>query len=256
MDNVVRPHDKFCKETLGNVSIARDFIFHYLPNDILGIIDIKTLLPLKDGFITQDLKEYFSDLLFSVNMDGKESYLYFLFEHKSYLEKNILLQLLTYMVRIWENKLEKEKAGGLPIIVPLVIYHGRPKWNIGRNLADIVIDYPNVSSSIQKHVPDFEYLLYDFSEKGAEELKGEKELRIFLQILRYIFTTDIEQVIIVIEKASDDLEANQLSYSFFNTLITYILNTREDLPVDEVSSYGCGPNHCRYRFIRRNNKGT
>jgi predicted transposase/invertase (TIGR01784 family) len=44
----------------------------------------------------------------------------------------------------------------------------------------------------------------------------------------------VEQVIIVIEKASDDLEANQLSHSFFNTVIRYILSTRKDVPIDEV----------------------
>lgn len=139
MDRVNKPHDKFFKETLGDVSVAQDFIHHYLPEEILGIIDTSSISPEKDSFITKDLEEYFSDLLFSVTMNGEEGYLYFLFEHKSYEEKSISFQLLKYMIEIWENKLNKEKTDELPIVIPLVIYHGRQKWSMARTLGDLLV---------------------------------------------------------------------------------------------------------------------
>ncbi|WP_422674112.1 Rpn family recombination-promoting nuclease/putative transposase [Caldifermentibacillus hisashii] len=40
----------------------------------------------------------------------KYGYLYFLFEHKSYPDKGISLQLLKYMVEIWEAKIKKTRA--------------------------------------------------------------------------------------------------------------------------------------------------
>ncbi|SFS69130.1 Putative transposase, YhgA-like, partial [Halolactibacillus miurensis] len=41
---------------------------YYLPAHIVEQIDVNTLEPQKDSFITQDLKEVFSDLLFKVNI--------------------------------------------------------------------------------------------------------------------------------------------------------------------------------------------
>ncbi len=35
---IQNPHDKFFKETLGNVAVARDFLNNYLPQNIVDII--------------------------------------------------------------------------------------------------------------------------------------------------------------------------------------------------------------------------
>lgn len=75
---VQTPHDKFFKETFGKVTIAKDFLNNYLPESIMNIIDMKTLEPQKDSFINKELKETFADMLFRVNIDNKEGYIYFL----------------------------------------------------------------------------------------------------------------------------------------------------------------------------------
>ena len=95
---VQNPHDKFFKETFSNTAVARDFMSNYLPQSIMDIIDLDKLEPQKDSFINKELQEAFSDLLFKTNINNMEGYIYFLFEHKSYVSKNITLQLLKYMI--------------------------------------------------------------------------------------------------------------------------------------------------------------
>lgn len=102
------PHDKFFKETFGDVTVAGDFLINYLPESVLEYIDIDTLDPQKDSFIDEKLEETFSDLLFKADIAGNEGYIYFLFEHKSYPDKGIVFQVLRYMVEIWEAKLDRE----------------------------------------------------------------------------------------------------------------------------------------------------
>ncbi|WP_082631344.1 Rpn family recombination-promoting nuclease/putative transposase [Gracilibacillus massiliensis] len=51
-------------------------------------------------------------------------------EKKSYLSNNTPFQLLKYMMKIWEKKAIKEKTDKLPIIIPLVVYHGENQWNL------------------------------------------------------------------------------------------------------------------------------
>ena len=47
---VQNPHDKFFRETMGNVSTAKEFLHHYLPKNILQVIDLDTIEVQKDSF--------------------------------------------------------------------------------------------------------------------------------------------------------------------------------------------------------------
>ena len=135
VDALNQPHDKYFKATFGKVSFASDFLQSYLPKDLLNIIDMDTLEPQKDSYLDEQLKEQFTDLLFKTNINDKEGYVYFLFEHKSYKDRMVIFQVLKYMIRIWETKIrednEKRKETEssvnenmeIPIIIPLVVYH-------------------------------------------------------------------------------------------------------------------------------------
>lgn len=74
---VQNSHDKFFKETLGNVAIAKDFLTHYLPDNIINIVDVNTFEPQKDSYINKELEESFSDLLFKVDINEKKVSLLF-----------------------------------------------------------------------------------------------------------------------------------------------------------------------------------
>lgn len=107
---IQNPHDKIFKETFSNVDVAKAFITHFLPPSVRNTIVVASIQPQKDSFISRDLQEYFSDLLFQTKIHNKPAYVYFLFEHKSYHDCYTALQLLRYMVEIWETKRDnKEK---------------------------------------------------------------------------------------------------------------------------------------------------
>ena len=120
MEKIKNPHDKIFKETMSDIETAKDFFRNYLPEELLKLIDLDNISVDKDSFIEKELGEYFSDILYKINLLGKESYIYFLFEHKSYNYKKISLQLLEYMIKIWNLKVKQRKT--LPIIIPIVIH--------------------------------------------------------------------------------------------------------------------------------------
>lgn len=226
------PHDKFFKETFGRVGVAKDFLNNYLPQNIINVVDMDTLEPQKDSFIDKELKEIFADMLFRVNIDNKEGYIYFLFEHKSYTSKNISFQLLKYMIEIWEAKIEDEYTDELPMIIPIVIYHGKANWNINATLGEMIKGYKDLSEDIQKHIPDYEYLLYDISRFTDEEIKGKVINKIAMTTLRDIFTKDTEGIIESVYKMIEylvELEDKQSGIEYFETLMRYIFSARIDL---------------------------
>lgn len=234
---IQNPHDKFFKETFGHIEVAKDFLNNYLPENIIKIIDVDALQLQKDSFINEELQESFSDLLFKVDINENEGYIYFLFEHKSYISKDIAFQLLKYMIKIWETKIKKEKTYELPVIIPLVIYHGRDSWNIKTSLGQIIKGYEKLSDDIKKYIPNFEYLLYDLSRYTDEEIKGEAQLRIVLTILRDIFTKDSRELPESILRAVyylQELEDKQTGIEYFETLMRYIFSARTDLTTNDM----------------------
>ena len=229
---VQTPHDSFFKETMGKIEVAEDFLNNYLPVDIRDVIDTRTLEPQKDSFIDKELNETFADMLFKVNINDKEGYIYFLFEHKSYTSKNVSLQLLKYMTAIWDAKVKNERKDELPVILPLLIYHGRDKWKIGNTLGNLIKGYEDLPKDIKRYIPNYEYLLYDISEYTDDEIKGSAYLRIMLTVLRDIFTKDETEIYKTFEKAAEyikELENKQSGIEYFETMMRYIFSARTDL---------------------------
>lgn len=236
--NIQNPHDKFFKETFGNIEIAKDFLKNYLPVEIVKIIDVSTLEPQKDSFINEDLQETFSDMLFRVDMNHSEGYIYFLFEHKSYTSRNISFQLLKYMIEIWEAKIKKENCNVLPMIIPLVIYHGNDKWNVQRMLSDMIVGYQGLPKEVQKYIPNYEYILYDISRYTDEEIIGEARLRILLTVFRDIFSKDknkLRKSVLNAAEALARLADKQTGVEYFETYLRYILSAGHDLTKTDMN---------------------
>lgn len=229
---IQNPHDKFFKETMGNVETAKDFLINYLPESLKQVVNLDTLKPQKDSFISPELEESFSDLLFQVEISGQESYLYFLFEHKSYPDKGLALQLLKYMVEIWEEKMDKEHAEKLPIIIPLVVYHGAPNWRTPSSLGDMLRGYDALPENLKIYVPNFDHVLYDISIYTNEDIKGKAQTRILLTLLRDIFTKDgdkLQKSIIQSIHYLNELEDRQTGTEYLETIMRYILSAGKSL---------------------------
>ena len=234
---IQNPHDKFFKETFSKIEVARDFMNNYLPQSIINIVDLNTLELQKDSFINEELQEVFSDMLFRVKINKREGYVYFLFEHKSYTSRNISFQLLKYMLEIWEAKCKKENSNELPIVIPLVIYHGSDEWNIKTTLGEMIKGYKELPEDVKKYVPDYEYLLYDLSSYTDEEIKGEVQLRILIAIFRDVFTKDNKAIIQTVLRAAEHLgklEDQQTGIEYFETFLRYILNAGQKLTKEDI----------------------
>ena len=193
MAELSNPHDAFFKDTLSRDDVARDFLQHYLPAQISQVLDLSTLSISKDSFVDRRLGRHYSDLLYTVALrNGREVHLYVLFEHKSLPEPEVALDLLRYMLRIWELD-QKQRRNLLPIL-PVVVYHGRVEWRVGLQLHDLL----KPPDELRSFVPDFRFWLCDLSKYEDAELKGAVILRAGLQLLKYILRPELSERLPVI----------------------------------------------------------
>jgi hypothetical protein len=122
-----------------------------------------------------------ADLLFSVTIANRPGYVYFLFEHQSSPDAFMLLRLAGYMVRVWK-RFERESPGEhrLPVIIPMVLFHGPRGWQGPLSFQDLV-DIP--AESFVPYTPAFRCILYDLSPYGKDHLAGNAVIRILGDLL-------------------------------------------------------------------------
>ncbi|VAW47768.1 hypothetical protein MNBD_GAMMA03-1551 [hydrothermal vent metagenome] len=230
MNKINNPHDKFFRELMGDKEKAKDFLVNFLPKKILQLINLEKIKIVKDSFVDEELKEYFSDILYRVDLDGKKGYIYFLLEHKSYPYKVTSFQLLKYMVQIWGLHLKQKPKEKLPVIVPLVFYHGQETWSIDKKLSSLIVP---VSEELKPYIPNFEYELCDLSTYSDEEIKGLVMFEMGMLILKHISHKNFETKLNKILALYKNLQEKERGMDFIQALIHYVLNASE-IPVEHL----------------------
>ncbi|GAB6094229.1 hypothetical protein JCM14469_04810 [Desulfatiferula olefinivorans] len=183
-------HDKLFKEIWSDLENARSFLENYLPPAYLTVFDLKTLEICKGSFVEKNLKEYHSDLLYKVKTHQGHAFIYFLFEHKSYPDGLIHLQLLKYMIGIWELSIKQNRKKRFDAIVPLVMFHGKKQWTTPKRFAEL---FSGTSGPLVCHIPDFKYILFDLPKYSDEQIRGTIIERLMILVFKHIFDSDFDQ---------------------------------------------------------------
>ncbi|MGG5987926.1 Rpn family recombination-promoting nuclease/putative transposase [Salmonella enterica] len=118
------PHDAFFKQFLMHPDTARDFLDIHLPAEIRGICDLDTLRLESSHSVEESLKEQYSDVLYSVKMQGTSGYIHVLIEHQSTADKKMAFRMMRYAIAAM-HRLLKDENGPLPLVVPLLFYQGK-----------------------------------------------------------------------------------------------------------------------------------
>jgi len=233
MDKITNPHDKLFREIWSNRKEALSFLENYLPPDILKLINPGSLEISKDTFIEEELRDFYADLLYRVKFDNDPGYIYLLFEHKSYKERLIHLQLLGYLCRIWKLHVKQTKDRRLPIIVPLVLYHGKTEWKINADFSSLLI---GPYEKLKTYIPDFKFILYDLTKFSDEQIKGTLLSRIALLLLKHISDDDIMEKLPGILALFDDLLREESGLRNLETVLRYLSGALENITPDEIKT--------------------
>ncbi len=247
------PHDAYFKATFGKIDFAQDFLNHYLPQELINYINIESLAPEPNSYLTKELKEQFTDLIYRAEIAGEVAYITFLLEHKSYPDRMVIFQLLKYIITIWEEKIKKDieekKTQGkilktavieLPLIIPLVVYHDKNKWQIKRSLEEMIANYKKLPENIKKYIPNYEYLLIDLSSaQEYDKINLKAEHAIVIETLSRARYETKEQVIEIFRRAiiiySQAKDRDIASYYIIEA-ISYIISTRDDISEIELKT--------------------
>ncbi len=213
-DEISRPHDHFFKAVFSNPRIVARFLQTFVPAEIVSGLDLQSLQAEKDSFVDENLKEHFSDLLYTVQLEsGQGACVYVLFEHKSTPERLTVFQVLRYLVRIWERSQTE-----LQPVLPIVLYHGPRSWNAPVAFESL-FEGPE---GLRMFWPHFRIQLCDLSRFRDEDIKGEIMFRASLLLLKHVFDENLREQLPEILGLMKELTRQPTGLKFLETVLRYV----------------------------------
>jgi predicted transposase/invertase (TIGR01784 family) len=225
MATVSNIHDTFFRETMSHKDVAVDFLQSYLPGDVLAHLRLETLSIRKDTFVGADQAGHYSDLLYEVSLgNDTPGFIYFLFEHKSYPDRFVSLQLLRYLVEIWElYRRQHPGCPSLPMVIPVVVYHGKTPRR-GTKLSGLM--HPP-EPALERYVPNFDMEFYDFSPRSDFGIKGQIVLQLVLSCFRAKNQPTVARHVADILQLLSQLDDSATSMHWVQTIFRYLTQTMD-----------------------------
>jgi hypothetical protein len=155
----IQPHDSFFKQIFSNPKRVKTLL-DIFAKDVSK--SIHSIMPVNTEKFSSKSQKFMLDLLFSCKVKDQDAYIRVVLEHKSYLDKELPIQLSYYNSAIWEEAIKEKDY--YPPIINIVFYHGKGEWNIPTSLP--VLEDQN----LEKYVSKLNYILIDLNKISDDEL--------------------------------------------------------------------------------------
>jgi len=191
MYDINAPHDKFFRSSLHNVKIARSFFNKFLPEEVKKHIDLEHLRLTKVNFVSDLNKNAIADVVYETKYDNQVCYLYLLIEHQSSSDPLMAFRIFQYTCHIMQQYLESHHTNRLPLVYPIVLYHGTSTFTGARDIRDLV-DAP--TELVEKYC--FQpFQLIDVNKIDESTIKDDPLMAGLINSLKYIFIKDTEELL-------------------------------------------------------------
>ena len=185
--SITNPHDAFFRTAMSDKRVSKDFLTHWLPQDLCETIDFNHLQIQPRSQINDLRKESEVDVLFKTQINQRDAYVYVLVEHQSTPDELMPLRLMKYMLNIIDAHLKDHKTKKIPFIYPIVLYHGKRKYPFSTNINDLV-DAPNELVERYFLKP---FQLIDLGKVDDDTLKQHQWAGVMQFALKHIYDRDI-----------------------------------------------------------------
>ena len=106
-----KPHDSSSKLIFGNAELCSQFLRNYMDIPLLKNVRAEDIEDVTERYIPMFTEERNSDTVKRVKISENSTFYFVsLIEHKTKVDYNVSMQLLRYMVYIWEDY-EREREG-------------------------------------------------------------------------------------------------------------------------------------------------
>ncbi|MCZ4061093.1 Rpn family recombination-promoting nuclease/putative transposase [Pantoea sp. LMR881] len=213
------PHDAVFKTFLSHPQTARDFMALHLPPALLTICDLSTLRLESGSFVEDDLRPYYSDVLYSLKTNKGDGYVHVLIEHQSSPDRHMAFRMMRYAVAAMQRHLDAGHQT-LPLVIPVLFYQGkRSPYPYSMNWLQLFSKPETAATLYSDGFP-----LVDVTIIPDEEIMQHHSMAALTLLQKHIRQQDLKEVLdqLALLMASEFMTGQQL-----HALVNYILQAGE-----------------------------
>ncbi len=265
--------DSGAKLLFGNNELCAQFLRNYSGFELFKGVKAEDIEDVSERFVHLFTAERRSDVvkLIHLNPDNtiindtdedRNIFVIVLIDHKSGVDYNVSMQLLRYMVYIWErcekkSNIHRRKYFKYPLILPIVFYEGYRSWTSDMSFKDRIA-FGDIFSD---YLPDYRYKLIRLNDSDPEKiLMYNDELSAMLALMQLMGLEDIEilrnkkdQITRLFKNSSYEIKgimSQLIEYimrrmEFSEEEIIDISNSVEDEKMDKLFEHEYVPNNMR-----------
>ena len=171
------PYDTLFRAAFADPQTARELTLLLLPERhaswLAGAVTVDP-----ETLVDQKARSRRTDLLLQFTWRGptgpgttrRTAYVYVLYEHKSYRDKWVTVQLLHSMATIWQrlaSKTGKRDGELLPEILPVVLCHGAKSWNAPLQFAELI-----AGGTDSSYIPHYRPIFLNLTKIPDDQITG------------------------------------------------------------------------------------
>jgi predicted transposase/invertase (TIGR01784 family) len=219
-NNTPTPHDATFRQFLTQPEVARDFMELHLPAELRAICDLNTLKLESGSFVEDNLRQYFSDVLYSLKTTaGDDGYVHVLIEHQSTPDQHMAFRLIRYAVAAMQRHLEAGHKK-LPLVIPMLFYTGkRSPYPYSTRWLDEFAN-PELAGKLYSAA----FPLVDVTVIPDDEIAGHRSMAALTLLQKHIHHRDLAELV---DRLAPILLAGYLSSSQVVSLVHYIVQAGE-----------------------------
>ena len=165
-------HDKTFRKILDDKKEFTIFI-----NKIFNLeekLEEKDIEKYNRKFVSVDYTNQESDVIYKL----KNKEIFILVKHQTKIDKKMPIRILKYELEIIRSRMDENNRLEFPIIIPIVLYTGKQRWNVK-------INYPSYNSELARYrgLKKVEYNLVDINDYTIEDLYKENSILTKIMIL-------------------------------------------------------------------------
>jgi predicted transposase/invertase (TIGR01784 family) len=213
-------HDKAYKYLFSNPFIVKELLESFVGMDWVQYIDFAKAQPIDKSYVNDEYKEYEADIIYKLQFENSEIYLYLLIEFQSTVDRFMAFRMLNYVMELYRELYYKQGQKRLPVVFPLLIYNGDKKWNAAIELQHL-IEIPEELIQIKQYIPQFKY--YPIIENELSR----KELEEMMNVVATIFlfeSSDKEKFLKTIDRIEKLMQIYSKDSTIIRTLLVWLLH--------------------------------
>ncbi len=161
-------HDKRYKKIFSNPIVMERFLKSFVHEDFIAKLDFSSMQKIDKEYVSDEYVGTESDIVYKMNYEGKEIYIFVLLEFQSTVDKLMCFRFMNYISSLYLDYNKPDTMSKHPAVFPLLLYSGDSKWKYSNEIADLIED--TIPGEYIPHLKYYPVLVNSFAKEKLKDI--------------------------------------------------------------------------------------